>query len=158
MPPQAILDPATLDFSKLVAGHEQILRVNPQRHEFALLDAIVLIDHERQIYAGYHDIRPNEWWTRGHIPGRPLFPGVLMIETAAQLASYLTHDLLETDSFVGLAGIDEVKYRGTVEPPCRFVVVGKPLRMRTKRTECATQGFVNGKMVFEARISGMLIE
>jgi len=157
MPPPAIVDPATLDFSRPVATRDDILRINPHRHEFALVDAVVLFDAERGVYAGYHDVRPDDWWTRGHIPGRPLFPGVLMIECAAQLSSYLTHRVLETDRFVALAGVDEVKFRGTVEPPCRFVVVGRGLEVRPRRIRCATQGFVNNTMVFEAVITGMLL-
>ena len=157
MPPPPILDPATLDFSKPVATREEIARVNPHRHEFALLDAVVLADLEHGLFAGFHDVQPDDWWVRGHVPGRPLFPGVLMIECAAQLASYLTHQILGVDRFVGLAGVDQVKYRGTVEPPCRFVVVGKLMEVRARRTQCATQGYVNGTMVFEAVITGMLL-
>ena len=157
MPPPVILDPATFDFSKPVADREAVMRVNPHRHEFALLDAVTYIDRQRRVYAGYHDVREDAWWARGHVPGRPLFPGVLMIEVAAQLASYLTHELLGTEAFVGLVGLGEVKYRGTVEPPCRLVVVGQALDVRRRRVECATQGFVDGRMVFEARITGMLV-
>lgn len=95
--------------------------------------------------------------SRHHVPGRPLFPGVLMIETAAQLCSYLTHTLHTGDPFVGLTGVDNVKYRGTVEPPCRFVVVGKLLKASSRRTRTAMQGFVDGAMVFEAVITGMVV-
>lgn len=157
MPPLAILDPATLDFSKPLADREAVMRVNPHRHEFALLDAVVFIDRQRRLYAGYHDVRADAWWARAHIPGRPLFPGVLMIEVAAQLTSYLTHVLLGTEEFLGLVGVDGVKFRGTVEPPCRFVVVGQALEARRRRVEFGTQGFVDGSMVFEARITGMLV-
>lgn len=157
MPPPAIVDPSTLDFSRPVVDREAILQVNPHRHEFALLDAIVFFDAAQRVFVGYHDVRADAWWTRGHIPGRPLFPGVLMIEVAAQLASYLTHEIIGTSRFIGLTGVDQVKYRGTVEPPCRFVVVGKGLDVRPRRTKCYTQGFVGSKMVFEAVIHGMSV-
>ena len=155
MPPPAILDPTTLDFAHPVATREQIAQVNPHRHEFALLDAVVLFDESSAIFAGYHDVRADEFWVRGHIPGRPLFPGVLMLEVAAQLASYMKYRILGRETFFGLTGLDQVKYRGTVEPPCRFVVVGHGVEVRPRRTRCLTQGFVNGTMVFEAMISGM---
>ena len=158
MPPPAIVDPTTLDFSNPIVDREGILSINPHRHEFALVDGVVLCDVERRIYAGYHDVKPDDWWVRGHVPGRPLFPGVLMIETAAQLASYMTHRLLAADRFVALAGLEQVKYRGTVEPPCRFVVVGHALDVRPRRTKCMSQGFVDGTMVFEAVITGMTLE
>lgn len=157
MPPPAILDPLSLDFSRPFATREQIAEVNPHRDEFALLDAVVTFDREAGTFSGYHDVRPDEWWARGHIPGRPLFPGVLMIEVAAQLASFLGHLVNGRDFFMGLTGVDDVKYRGTVEPPCRFVVVGRALDARKRRTKCATQGFVDGTMVFEAVITGMAL-
>ncbi|MBU0640182.1 MAG: beta-hydroxyacyl-ACP dehydratase [Planctomycetes bacterium] len=157
MPPLVILDPAALDLSKLIADRDEIMRVNPHRHEFALLDAVVYSDPKERVCAGYYDVREDAWWTRGHIPGRPLFPGVLMIEVAAQLVSYLTHVVLDDDRFIGFAGIDRVKYRGTVEPPCRFVVVGRGLEIRPRRTITAAQGFVGTRMVFEATITGMAV-
>jgi 3-hydroxyacyl-[acyl-carrier-protein] dehydratase len=157
MPPPVILDPRTLDFANLVADRDAIMRVNPQRHEFGLLDGVVLADAQRGIFAGFHDVRPDAWWVRGHVPGRPLMPGVLMIEIAAQLSSFLTHQVIQGDKFVGLAGVDEVKYRGAIVPPCRFVVVGQLLEIRPRRIRSASQGFVDGTMVFEAMITGMIM-
>ena len=155
MPPPAFIDPQSLDFSKLIADKEAVLAINPHRYEFALLDGIVHCDKEAGIFAGFHDVREDEFWVRGHIPGRPLFPGVLMIETAAQLASYLTHTLLERSGFIGFAGVNNVKFRGTVVPPCRLIVLGKAKQIKSRRTVCDTQGFVDGTMVFEAEITGM---
>ncbi len=155
MPPPAILDPSTLDFSHPVADREEIMRVNPHRYEFQLLDAIVHYDMENQVFAGYHDVREDAFWTRGHIPGRPLFPGVLMIEAAAQLASYLTHKVVDMGGFIGFAGVNNVKFRGVITPPARFVLVGKAKQVKRRRTICDVQGFVDGVMVFEAEITGM---
>lgn len=157
MPPPAILDLSELDFSKVIIDRAEILRVNPQRHEFELLDGIVHCDRTTGIFAGYHDVRPDDWWVRGHIPGRPLFPGCLMIEVAAQLSSYMTHIYWGDGRFVGFAAADEVRFRGTVEPPARFVVVGKAKDVRRRRSVSVTQGFVNGVMVFEANITGMAV-
>lgn len=155
MPPPAFLDPSKLDFSNIVADKSRILQLNPQRHEFALLDGVVHCDRENHIFAGYHDVRSDAWWVRGHIPGRPIFPGVLMIETAAQLASFLTHEVMGDDRFIGFAGVDEAKFRGIVEPPCRLVIIGKARQIKPRRIICDTQGFVGDTMVFEAVISGM---
>lgn len=157
MPPPAILDPASLDLSHLIADRDEIMRLNPHRHEFALLDGIVYCDSENKVFAGYHDIREDAWWVRGHIPGRPLFPGVLMIEAAAQMASYLTHRLLNARGFIGFAGVDKVKFRGVVTPPARYVIVGRGKQIKPRRTVCEMQGFVNNTMVFEGQITGMRV-
>lgn len=157
MPPPVFVDPGTIDTSQIVADREEIMRHNRQRHEFMLLDAVVRFDREAGIVAGYHDIRPDAWWARGHIPERALFPGVLMIEVAAQLASYAYARLMQSGLFLGFAGVDGVKYRGTVEPPCRFLLVGRTKSARTRRFVCETQGFVNNQMVFEGEITGMAL-
>jgi len=157
MPPPAILDPRTLDLSNIIADRDAIGELNLHRHEFALLDAVVYADEENAIFAGYHDVRPDAFWVRGHVPERPLFPGVLMLESAAQLASYMRAKLINQEGFFGLTGVDQVKYRGTVEPPSRYVVVAKGVDVRPRRTRCLAQGFVDGTMVFEAMITGMMV-
>ena len=52
------------------------------------LNGVNYYDHNGKI-VGYKDVREDEFWVEGHIPGRPLLPGVIMIEAAAQLASFL---------------------------------------------------------------------
>ena len=63
---------------------------------------------------------------RGHMPDYPLLPGVLMCEAAAQLCSYyvVTQGLLQGD-FIGFGGMENVRFRGTVRPGDRLVLVGK---------------------------------
>jgi 3-hydroxyacyl-[acyl-carrier-protein] dehydratase len=155
MPPTPILDPAELDFANLVADAAAVEAVNPHRHEFRLLDGVVLFDPVREVYAGFHDIREDAFWVRGHIPGRPIFPGVLMIEAAAQLASYATHQWLPDIGFLGFAGVDDVKFRGMIEPPARLVMVGRRVDLRRRRVVSDMQGFVGSTMVFECVITGM---
>ncbi|MBI4582031.1 MAG: beta-hydroxyacyl-ACP dehydratase, partial [Planctomycetes bacterium] len=108
------VDLATIDLTRVVADREEIYRLLPHRHEFAQLDAIVWVDPATFTAVARRDVRTDEFWVRGHIPGRPLLPGVLMIETAAQLASYLTGSFGITKGFVGFARVDNVSFRGTV--------------------------------------------
>jgi 3-hydroxyacyl-[acyl-carrier-protein] dehydratase len=155
MPPPPILDPAQVDFSRVLVDRSGIERVNPHRYEFSLLDAVVHIDIEQRVFAGYHDVRPDAFWVRGHIPGRPLFPGVLMIESAGQLASVMYHLTIPDAPFLGFVAADRCKFRGAVEPPARFVLVGRGLQVKPRRVVCEMQGFVDGAMVFEGEITGM---
>lgn len=157
MPPPAILDPSELDLTKVCATREDIQRVNPHRHEFSLLDAVVLIDRGRRIFAGYHDVQPDAWWVRAHVPGRPLFPGVLMIEVAAQLCSFLAPQYVDRGGFLALSRVDDVIIREAVVPPARLVVIGRMVEARSRRVRSANQGFVGNTMVFEAVISGLFI-
>jgi 3-hydroxyacyl-[acyl-carrier-protein] dehydratase len=156
MPPEVHFDPARLDFGKVIADREAIRHVNPQRFEMEQLDAIVLLDHEQNLIAGYKDVRPDEFWVRGHMPDYPLMPGVLMCEAAAQLCSYyvMTTNLLQGD-FIGFGGLEEVRFRGTVRPGDRLVLIGKGKRLHRRQTVFNVQGFVGGAMVFNADIIGV---
>ena len=78
-----------------------------------------------------------------------------MIESAAQLASYLSHEVMEHKQFMGFGGVDAVKFRGTVAPPARMYIILKLVEVRSRRTVVDAQGIVDGKLIFEARITGM---
>lgn len=155
MPPKPFVDPASLDFNKLLATREDILKVNPHRFEFALLDGVLSIDRDQYLIVGYRDVKADEFWVRGHIPGRPLFPGVLMVETSAQLVSYYAVSENMGNGFLGFGAADAIKFRGEVVPGQRLVMMGKMVELKSRRIVGDTQGFVDGKMVYEGRITGM---
>src|SRR5207302_3967727 len=143
MPPPLHLDPSGLDFSRVLAGPDGIRRVNPQRFEMEQLSAIVHVDREQHLVVGYKDVSADEFWVRGHMPGYPLMPGVLMCEAAAQLCSYyisLTR-LLEGD-FIGFGGMENVRFRAPVRPGDRLVLMGKALRLNRRQTVFNVQGFL----------------
>ena len=75
-----------------------------KRGTFAVLDHLAYVDQEAGLSVGVKSIRDDDWWAPDHVPGRPMFPGALMIETAAQIAShdYSRYRLEGTsDRFVG---------------------------------------------------------
>jgi 3-hydroxyacyl-[acyl-carrier-protein] dehydratase len=150
------MDPTLLDFSHVVADREAIRRANPQRFEMEHLDAIIKVDREHHLLVGYKDVRADEFWVRGHMPGYPLLPGVLMCEAAAQLCSYysVTQGLLHGD-FIGFGGLENVRFRGLVRPGDRLVLIGKALRLHRRQTVFNVQGFVGSTMVFNADIIGV---
>jgi 3-hydroxyacyl-[acyl-carrier-protein] dehydratase len=156
MPPELHLDPSRLDLSRVVVGRDELRRVNPQRFEMEHLHAIVHIDRDAHVVAGYKDVGADEFWVRGHMPGYPLLPGVLMCEAAAQLASYyvVTAGLLQGD-FIGFGGMENVRFRGMVKPGDRLVLVGKGVRLHRRQTIFNVQGFVGSTMVFHADIIGV---
>jgi 3-hydroxyacyl-[acyl-carrier-protein] dehydratase len=156
MPPELHLDPTKLDCGRVVADQEAIRLINPQRHEMEQLTAIVHVNREQHLIAGYKDVRADEFWVKGHMPDYPLMPGVLMCEAAAQLCSYYTatEGLLQGD-FIGFGGLENVRFRNPVRPGDRLLLVGKAIRLNRRQTIFNVQGFVGGTMVFHADVIGV---
>lgn len=154
---ELILDPATLDFDHPIATIEEIRRLNPQRHEMEQLTAIVYVNEESKTVAGYKDITQNEFWARGHMPGMPIMPGVILCEAAAQLCSYLTqkYDLIGAP-MLGFGGMDNVRFREPVCPGDRLVIVAQLTKLRRGALIVSRfQGFVRDALVVEGEIKGI---
>ena len=157
MPAKPLFDLSKIDPTKVVVDTEAIRAVNPHRFEFQQLDGFCYLDREIGEMAGFRDVKEDEFWVRGHIPGRPIFPGVLMIEIAAQLVSYYAMTTYPGDHFMGFGGVDNVKFRGTVVSGQRIIMLGTVVEMRNRRCIGATQAYVDGKMVYEGVVTGMWI-
>lgn len=151
-----IVDPSQYDLNRVIADIEEIRRFNRQRFEMEQLTAIVYEDRESAACVGYKDLGPNEFWARGHMPGRPLMPGVVMCEAAAQLASYFTqkYKLMDTP-VVGFGGLKDVRFRGVVQPGERFVVACRLLKVRSMMLTSEFQCLVRDNMVCEGVLMGI---
>jgi 3-hydroxyacyl-[acyl-carrier-protein] dehydratase len=156
MPPELHLDPTELDLGHVLADQQAIRKVNPQRHEMEQLTAIVFIDPQRHLIAGYKDVGTDEFWVRGHMPGYPLLPGVLMCEAAAQLCSYYISVYgSRRGDFMGFGGMEAVRFRSPVHPGDRLILVGKAIKLHPRQTIFNVQAFVGNTMVFHADILGV---
>jgi 3-hydroxyacyl-[acyl-carrier-protein] dehydratase len=155
MPPQLVFDISGLDLSKVVYDQEAIRERNPQRGDMEHLNAIVYADASLGRIIGYKDVRADEFWVPGHIPGRPLLPGVIMVEAGAQLASFYSRMFEGWSGFVGFAGAEDVRFRQAVAPGCRMYILGQKVWARHRRICCTVHGIVDGNLVFEAGIIGV---
>jgi len=158
MPPPLLFDLSQIDLTgKPLFDREAICKVNPQRFEMQQLDGILWYDKEKFLILGYKDVTENEFWVRGHIPGRPLMPAVIMVETAAQLSSFFVKGVYELGGFIGFASIDSAKFRATVEPGNRLYLLGHITKFKRRKYTCAVQGVIDDTMVFESVVSGLNI-
>lgn len=145
------------DVNVVIADIDAIRQFNPQRFEMEMLTAIVMEDFERQSVVGYVDTSPDDIWCRGHMPGMPLMPGVLMCEAAAQLASFYVqkYDVMGAE-MMGFGGLEEVRFRGTVRPGDRLIIQCKQVKVRRGAlVVCQFQGFVEENLVVEGQILGI---
>lgn len=157
---QPIVDLATLDLSRAVVPDEELRACLPHRHEFQLLDGICHYDVERGIAVGWKDWDDDPWWARGHVPGRPIMPGVLMIEGAAQIATFLVKQKSDwaRDRMIGLAGLDDVRIRGQILPGSRVHFVAGDLQLSGRRlAKMHAQVFANGQMTLETHVMGVML-
>lgn len=154
MPPKFLFDLAEIDLNQVLFDQDAVRETNPQRGAFEQLNGIIWADPSKHRLLGFKDIREDEFWVPGHIPGRPLYPGVLMIEAGAQLASFYTKRFLKWDGFIGFGGVDNCKFRAQVTPGVRMYLLGEQKWHRHRRVCCRIQGIVDGQMCFEAEITG----
>jgi 3-hydroxyacyl-[acyl-carrier-protein] dehydratase len=150
-----ILDLSTIDLSQTRADREAIARHNAHRGQMIMVDRVIWVDETLDHAVAVKHVRPDEFWVDGHIPGNPIMPGVLMVEAAAQLASWMYYRRSQRDWFAGFTRIDETTFRGQVVPGDDLYLVSRCLKYHVRRFVSEVQGFVDGAMVFESKISGM---
>ncbi len=154
-----LLDLTQVDMEHPLATQEDIRNENLHRYEMEMLTGIVYEDFENQVCAGYQDVSDKAFWVRGHMPGYPIMPGVIICECAAQLASFYAKKLDYLDhGIMALGGLDNVKFRGQVRPGDRLVLIvkllkGKPNVMMVLQFEAV----VNGEVVADGELRGVAI-
>ena len=156
---EPLIDLSKIDLDQPIATLEEIREHNPQRHEMEQLTSILYEDLETMSCAALKTLTEDEFWIRGHMPGMPLMPGVMMLEAAAQLASFFSqrNDLLGAE-MVGFGGVDEVRFRGVVTPGDQMILMVRLLKARRGRMIVAEfQGIVDDVMVVEGILRGIPI-
>jgi 3-hydroxyacyl-[acyl-carrier-protein] dehydratase len=155
---EPIVDPGAVDCERVLAGRDAIREWVPQRHEFEMLDGILHYDARELVAVAFKEIAPTDFWVRGHIPGRPLFPGVLMIESAAQLCCYLfCRRTQEKQRFFAFGGVSDVRFRGVVKPGDTILLLARAQKVRSNLGVFDTQAFHGRELVYEGVITGMVL-
>ena len=155
MPPPMLIDLQEVDLGHTLLDRDAIYAHLPQRFEFEVLDGVCMVDRERHYLVAFADVKPDDWWVRGHLPNRPLLPGVLMLEMAGQVAALGAKLTADIDAFVAFGGVEDCRFRETVVPPTRLYLLCVGTEYRSRRVSSRTQGVIDGRIVFEAKMIGV---
>ena len=139
---------------------KRVMAALPHRYPMLLVDRVETIDPGKSI-AAIKAVTINEDFFNGHFPGRPIMPGVLIVEAMAQAAGILAVQSLGLEGsgkLVYFMAIEEAKFRAPVEPGCLLRLEVEIIHMRSKVCKFAGTASVNGKLAAEARFTAMIAD
>ena len=138
----------------------QILRILPHRAPFVLLDRVIDIQPRKSARA-LKCVTYNEPFFPGHFPGKPIFPGVLMLEALAQLIGVLAYASEPFDSnqkIMYFMGIDKARFRAPVVPGDRMVLDVQVLQRKSNIWKCAGAASVDDAVCAEAELLAAIVD
>jgi 3-hydroxyacyl-[acyl-carrier-protein] dehydratase len=136
-----------------VALSEALLRL-PHGPEFRFIDRLVALDPGKS-GVGEYTVRGDEPFLRGHFPGEPMMPGVLLVEAAAQLAGIVVQSDPNFAPFPGLklTALRAVKILGTARPGDVLRIEAKISGRLGNLIQATAAGTVNGTPVVQAELT-----
>ncbi|HHJ52662.1 MAG TPA: bifunctional UDP-3-O-[3-hydroxymyristoyl] N-acetylglucosamine deacetylase/3-hydroxyacyl-ACP dehydratase [Caldithrix abyssi] len=136
-----------------------IKKILPHRYPFLLVDAIIELEPEKRA-VGIKNVTTNEPFFQGHFPQRPVMPGVLIVEAMAQVGGILLlNEQTEIENkLVFFMGIDNVRFRKTVQPGDQLVMELQMLKNRRTTFKMAGKAYVKGELVCEAEMMAAVVE
>jgi beta-hydroxyacyl-ACP dehydratase FabZ len=145
--------------AKPVYGVAEIMKFLPHRYPFLLVDKILEIEGDKRI-VGLKNVTINEEFFQGHFPGAPVMPGVLIIESMAQVAGVLIYrDLPDKDKkLIYFSGIENAKFRRPVLPGDQLHVEMQLLNRRNNFGKMQGRATVDGKLAAEAVVLFAIVE
>ena len=137
-----------------------VMAALPHRYPMLLVDRVSELVIDERITA-IKAVTINESFFQGHFPGRPIMPGVLIVEALAQAAGVLAVEslgLAGSGKLVYFMAIDGAKFRAPVEPGCLLELKVSFVQKRSSVCKFAGQAFVEGKLAAEANFTAMIAD
>ena len=131
---------------------EEIRNILPHRYPMLLVDRVLELEPERIV--GIKNVTVNEPFFQGHFPGKPIMPGVLILEAMAQVAGVLVLKTIpdRASKLVLLAGIDNAKFRKPVLPGDQLRIEMKVVRKKASVAKMQGVATVDGAVVAEVEV------
>ena len=138
----------------------RVMAALPHRYPMLLVDRITALEVDKSITA-IKAVTINEPFFQGHFPGRPIMPGVLIVEALAQAAGVLAVEslgLAGTGKLVYFMAIDGAKFRTPVEPGVLLQLDVEFVQKRTSVCKFAGRASIEGKLAAEANFTAMIAD
>ena len=138
----------------------RVMAALPHRYPLLLVDRVERLVPDQSITA-IKAVSMNEQFFQGHFPGRPIMPGVLIVEAMAQAAGILAVEslgLAESGKLVYFMAIEGAKFRAPVEPGCLLTLEVEFVQKRSSVCKFAGRAMVDGKLAAEAQFTAMIAD
>ena len=138
----------------------RVMAALPHRYPMLLVDRVETIVPDQSITA-IKAVSMNEGFFQGHFPGRPIMPGVLIVEALAQAAGVLAVEslgLADSGKLVYFMAIEGAKFRTPVEPGCLLKLDVEFVQKRASVCKFAGRASVDGKLAAEANFTAMIAD
>jgi UDP-3-O-[3-hydroxymyristoyl] N-acetylglucosamine deacetylase / 3-hydroxyacyl-[acyl-carrier-protein] dehydratase len=137
----------------------RILEVIPHRYPFLLVDRIIEIEPRKRV-VGIKNVTINEPFFQGHFPGHPIMPGVLIVESMAQVGGMLLMDELDepSEKVVYFMTLDNIKFRRPVVPGDQIRAEVDMVQLRGRTCRMKGVAYVDGNVVCEAEMMAMVVD
>lgn len=134
---------------------EELMKILPHRDAMLLLDGA---DREGDEARGRYLVRGDEWFLKGHYPGDPIVPGVVLCEIMAQSVCVLLSSALDADKTPVYTGIDRARFHSPVRPGELFETRCRVKRVKKPFYFAEGEGYVGERLCVKAEFSFALVE
>jgi len=147
------------DKSKSEFDTNEILEILPQRYPFVMIDKIIKFESGKSCTA-IKNVTVNEHFFQGHFPGKPIMPGVLILEAMAQAGAFLVlHNFDEPlAKSMFFSGVESSKFRKPVLPGDQLVLEMTLLKIRLGTVKIQGFAYVDRKLVAEAILLASVVD
>ncbi len=132
---------------------QEVLKYLPHRYPFLLVDRIIEFEANQRI-VGLKNVTINEPFFAGHFPGVPIMPGVLILESMAQVGGFLVFKAAEDreKKLVFFSGVENARFRRPVRPGDQLRIEMTVLKIKSRIGKLHGRAYVDGQIAAEAEI------